>query len=85
MDMTYLKEIRSRLKLTKYAMAKKLGKSPQNYQQLENTRLRVSLKDVAPIRALAHEAGMSDTELLDAMEKDGKAKRPKKKEEKGKK
>lgn len=80
MGVRTLKKIREGLGLTRWKMSKLMGRSIQNYLDLENYAIKLDLSDIKLIRELAKKAGLNDTDLLDSLESDPRytKKRPKK-------
>lgn len=70
MSVKTLKKIREELGLTQWKMSRLMGRSIQNYVDLEAYARKLDLKDLKLIRSLAKEAGFTDTELLDSLERD---------------
>ncbi len=65
--MDFIAKIQKRLQLnTKYKMAMALGTTPQQYDSLLKANDRIRLRDLV---ALRHISGLTDTELLDMIEK----------------
>ena len=76
MSVKVIEKIRKLLGLTKVEMAEALGRSKQSYRVL-TTATKINISDIETIRRLAKDADVSDRELLDLLEEEGKKKKKK--------
>ena len=76
MSVKVIEKIRKLLGLTKVEMAEALGRSKQSYRVL-TTATKINISDIETIRRLAKDADVSDRELLDLLEEEGRTIRKK--------
>ena len=76
MSVKVIEKIRKLLGYTKVEMAAALGRSKQSYRVL-TTATKIGIADIEIIRRLAREADVSDRELLDLLEEEGRSIRKK--------
>lgn len=76
MSVKVIEKIRQLLGFSKVEMAEALGRSAQSYRVLTMSKT-INIKDIETIRRLAKEADVSDRELLDLLEEEGRTIRKK--------
>lgn len=76
MSVKVIEKIRKLLGLSKVEMAEALGRSKQSYRVL-TTATKINISDIETIRRLAKDADVSDRELLDLLEEEGRTIRKK--------
>jgi plasmid maintenance system antidote protein VapI len=70
--LSFLQELADGLGISLAELGKRLGRSRQNVHELITTGKYIALAETAEIRELAHEAGWTDTVLLDKICRDGR-------------
>lgn len=70
--MKFVETIRTRLKISKYEMASRMGLTPQGYHSLTNASESLTLKALVGFRAVS---GLSDTQILNAVEREWKSRK----------
>ena len=76
MTVKVIEKIRKLLGLSKVEMAEALGRSKQSYRVLTSAT-KINISDIETIRRLAKDADVSDRELLDLLEEEGRTIRKK--------
>ncbi len=78
MPLSFLLELANALSLSIAELGKGFGRSRQNIHELITTGKNIPLESVEDIRMKAHEAGWSDTVLLDKICRDARELKKKK-------
>lgn len=71
MCVNVIEKIRKLLGYTKTEMAQAMGRSKQSYRTIEKAR-KLDISDIEVLRHLARQADVSDRELLDLLEEEGR-------------